>query len=177
MTEEQAAWYLAAMIDGEGWIGDVDTKIGPTPRNRAVRINNCDEALIRAVERCCDVLGMHYTKRRQDGRREGWNDQYAIEITGAESMRRLLAVVPIQSPKKLDRLRRMIETYKPEIDIDELRRIYEGGATAQETADTLGVGVKRIRSAMKAHGIPRRQGAERAAVIWRIRKEKQRNGG
>ncbi len=69
MTEDQAAHYLAAFIDGEGHVR--------TGKNRSVSISNTEWDLIEAAVECCLVLGVSYRISKIRGRPEknkrgGW---------------------------------------------------------------------------------------------------------
>lgn len=164
-TREQAGAYLAAMIDGEGWVGEPKGV-----QNRAIRITNCDPVLIEAIQECCVILDIHYTLTSQAARKCNWSDQQTVHIGGLAAFETILAIVPVRAPVKLDRIRRTIPTYRRPLDEDELRRLYASGMTQREVADALGVSQKRVIHAMKAYGIPRRTGTDRAVSIWRSRR-------
>jgi LAGLIDADG-like domain len=165
-SEDQAALYLAAMIDGEGWVGEPK---GVT--NRAIRIANTERDLIDAIEECCQVLGLHYLTYPYVAKRENWSPGWMVHITGEDSFRKILAQVPIRSTRKLDRVRRTIDSFRPRVDVKEARRLYyDEGLTQRQVADRLGVGYKRIRLLMRREGMAARQGSDRSASIWASRR-------
>jgi LAGLIDADG-like domain len=165
---EQARAYLAAMIDGEGWIGEPKSV-----QNRAIRIANTDPVLIDAIRECCAVLGLHYTMTSHAARHAHWKPQQQVHITGRPAMAVVLATVPIRSPKKLDRLARTVESYRQPLPLDEatVRDLYAQGLTVREVAREMGVGTKRVIYAMRTYDITRRHGADRAESVWRSRRK------
>jgi hypothetical protein len=165
-TTAQAQAYLAGMIDGEGWIGE------PTgAQNRAIRIANTDRALIDAMTECCDVLGIHYTVQAYRGRQANWSDGWVVDITGYDSLRYILDSVPLRASRKRDRLARQVASFaRPTLDLDMLVGLYASGLTVKQVAAEMGVGPTRVRNAMDRHGIERRKGADRAAVVWEQRR-------
>jgi hypothetical protein len=166
-NREQAAAYLAAMIDGEGWIGEAKS-----PQNRAIRITNTDPVLITAVMECCDVLGIGYRTYAYAAQRAHWSGGQLVTIYGLENLSRVLAEVPFRAERKRERLVRLIASYRAPLDPDEIRRLYDEGRTMKEVAAALSVSLKRIINAMTAHGIPRRDASKRGASVWRARREK-----
>jgi hypothetical protein len=170
-TNTQAAAYLAAMIDGEGWIGSPKNK-----QNRAIRISNTDPDLISAIREVCDRLGITYTVQHINARKEGWSAGWWVDITGRANMIRVRDEVPLRSSKKRARLDAIITSYvdRPPLDGGDLRRLYEeDGLTQREIATRLGVGFKRVLLAMRRHEITRRpHGPERALSVWRSRRAK-----
>lgn len=165
-TEEQAAYYLAAMIDGEGWVGEPKGTI-----NRAIRIANTERDLIDAIEECCQILGLHYLTYPYEAKRDNWSPGWMVHITGEDSFRVVLEKVPIRSSRKLDRVRRTASSYRPPINVDEVSRLYyDEGLTQQQVASQLGVGYKRIKLLMSREGMDRRQGSDRSASGWASRR-------
>lgn len=166
-TRIQAEAYLAAMIDGEGWVGEPKGK-----QNRAIRIANTDPVLIDAIVECCDILGLNYGRYSYKRAPTNWSDGEMVEIRGLASLTIVWQCVPFRATRKRDRLSRTLDSYRPPVDPAELRRLYDTGMTIGEVAAAMGVGPKRIRSAMNTHGIPPRLGKDRAAVVWRVRRER-----
>jgi hypothetical protein len=170
---EQGAAYLAAMIDGEGWIGE------PKPDtffNRAVRIANTDPDLIQAISEACDWLGITYTVQVSRPQTERRAKLWVVDITGRENMVTIRQQVPIQAARKRERLDRQIASYRrPEpLNPHELRRLYhDEHLTIPAVAARLGVDKKRVLLAMRAYGIPRRvRDSAMDATVWRTRRER-----
>jgi hypothetical protein len=143
-TAEQAAAYLAAMIDGEGWIGEPKNK-----RNRGVRIANTDPALISAIIECCMVLDLHYTVTRAAGAKPHWASQATVHIGGLRSLERVQQLCPIRAPAKQDRLARTLPTFRQPVDIMAVNHMRNQGMTLKAIAQELGVSYKRVRFAVK----------------------------
>jgi len=107
-TFEQARFYLAALIDGEGYV-----RYRVPHQQRSIHIVNTDLALIEAAEACCDALGVTSTRSaslpsvRPLARRTLW----MVSIGGRANMERVLAVVPLQAPTKLATLRDGVAAY------------------------------------------------------------------
>lgn len=173
---EQAAAYLAGMIDGEGWIGEPKGL-----HNRAIRIANTDPDLIAAIQEACDVLGVTYTTHAYKGARENWSPGWFLDISGRENLTRVHQLVPIRSAKKWDRLARTLTSYRMPLPLERatLEALYVGeGLAMPEVAQRLGVSLKRVRLAMVRHGIERRgHGPERAAAVWRARRARHGPSG
>jgi hypothetical protein len=168
MDETQAAAYLAAMIDGEGWIGEYRNA-----SNRAIRIANTEFELIDAIAECCDALGVTYHIYDRAARKQNWSPIRWLEIYGRDNLATVLARVPIRSERKRARLERIVASYRPPIDPDQLRALYLGeGLSIAQTAERLGVGVKRVRFALRTNGISGHQGMEKARLIWETRRRK-----
>ena len=100
-TYEQAAAYLAAMIDGEGCV-----EYGPLPNakkswRRRVRITNTSPGIISAIEDACRVLDLHYTKHERAGtRKQAWE----INFPGP-SITRMAEILRLADDGKRERLR------------------------------------------------------------------------
>lgn len=102
-TEEQAAAYLAGLIDGEGTVAKV---------NQAVSMGNTDYEIIEAWQECCAILGLHstvYGPRQPRGNRKPYWEVY---IRSRDSLRRVLDVVPIRASCKRELLVQALARYK-----------------------------------------------------------------
>lgn len=170
-NSDQAAHYLGAMIDGEGWIGEprIDPRRGGF-QNRAVRIANTDPGLIDAIIECCEVLGIHYTRQHIKRRRPGDRPSWVVDITGLESLQTIRDQVPIRAIRKRERLQRTIDTFRKPLDKEEILRLYSGNRTQKQVAEQMGVSIKRLSSAMKRYGIPVRSQKEQHDLIWQSRR-------
>lgn len=127
----EAAAYLAAMIDGEG---HVDCAIRDGYLRRVVTIVNTEIELIEACEDALDVLGVRHARHTwtmtTGRRRQAWR----VYIGEPSNLRRLAAVVKLQSPRKRDALARAAEhrgraerlsPEEREATFAEVRRLYE----------------------------------------------------
>jgi hypothetical protein len=171
--ERTAAVYLAAMIDGEGWI--------LVNINRQVGIFNTDRDLIDAVTECCDVLGLNYVvqlerRAHRRNRQDGWR----VNITGKPSLERIRDVVPIRASRKRSKLGEAIAACRqvPRPPREWLvQKYWHEGMSLQQVAEAWGV--KNSTSAhcwMEYYGIPRRSVAEGNRLDWRRRKEQNQHG-
>lgn len=170
-----SAGYLAAMIDGEGWIGEPKSLM-----NRAIRIANTDPIIIEAIKAVCDELGITYTVQQIRARSEKRSPGWVVDITGRENMVRIRDTVPFRCRRKRERLDKTIASYRSPLPInrDELARLYTvEGLTQEEVAARLGVGYKRVKLAMQAYGIARRLGSDRNQSVWRTRRAKYGDRG
>lgn len=105
---ESAASYLAAMIDGEGTVSLPSGKSS----TRCIRIANTEPDIIAAVVRCCRILEIKCATYETAPARPGWRKRWDVTISGKESLQQVLAMVPIQSRRKLYRLKELIKRYR-----------------------------------------------------------------
>lgn len=161
MTPDGAAHYLAAMIDGEGTIGN-------TGFSRHIGIANTDPDIIGAIQRSCEVLGIEYRvvahKKAQAHYRQRWD----VIIGKQASMRKVLDLVPMQASCKVERLKIALSTYRaPRPAPEVLRRMYvdeQLGTTA--ISQTLGYNYSSIRYWLRKDGVPMRTHSESAKIRW-----------
>lgn len=102
MTKQEAAAYLAGMIDGEGHIR--------VRKNRSVTVSNTDQDLIDAVVRCCEILGLRNRISRMStppGRKQAWE----VFMHGKDTLEEIQRVVPMQSERKRIALAEAIGLY------------------------------------------------------------------
>lgn len=104
MTWDEARYYLAGMIDGEGCV------YAPADRTRTKRVSvvNTDPAIIEAVEEAYRVLGIRarrYTRTIKSG-----IAAYDVVVMGQANLRRLYECVPVQGAKR-ERLRALVDAY------------------------------------------------------------------
>lgn len=147
MTREQARFYLAGIIDGEGHVLCRWSKAGHW--ERGVVIANTDKEIIAAVVECCEVLEYDYgtsKRKRQDPR---WNDCYIVKICGIENLRRMVDDVPIRSPQKIKALRDSLATVKKPQLSGRQKRIVDAmlveGVSSKEIAVVIGCDVRTIQ--------------------------------
>ena len=175
-TNEQAQSYLAAMIDGEGWIGEYKNRF-----NRAIRIANTEEEIITANIQCLEQLGITYTViRDKKPAKPHWAKRITIEITRLVNLSYILEHVPFQSTRKRERLKRLIASYKviEPLDVNEVRRLYtEKGMTDKQVAAAMGVGLKRVLNVRRKHNIAGHSYAERGPLIWAERRRRYGSAG
>ncbi len=173
-TNEQALAYLAAMIDGEGWIGELKGA-----QNRAIRIANTNEELITANVECLELLGITYTIiRDKKPAKPHWSKRIMIDITRLSNLKFILENVPFQSTRKRDRLIRLVASYRQPLDVEEVRRLYiDEGLTEVQVAAKMGVSLKRIKNVRRWNNIPARSYKDRAASIWAERRRRHGKTG
>lgn len=116
MTEREAAYYLAAMIDGEGSVtwppcGPADAPHGRSVGARCVTITNTDPFLIRSTCRALDRLKIKWHKYHV-ARKPPRKACIRIHITGRQNLERLLETVPLKAPGKRWKLIGCIQSYR-----------------------------------------------------------------
>lgn len=177
-TETACAWYLAAIIDGEGWVRKPDPKFG----HGQLTVANTDMDVIEATIRCLDSLGIKYARYHYayppESRRQPVD---VLSITGRSNLRIVYERVPIQTRRKRERLAGLLVLPPPPrepLDPVALRRLYyDQRLTVREVAQQLGVGYKRVQYAMTAHGMPRRDHTDRKESTWRTRRARYGSAG
>lgn len=114
-TKEQAAAYLAAMIDGEGCIYYRRVKLpdGHNQQARVITFTNTDRELVDAVVHCMSLLGIEHSKVTTSQREDkGYKRTWTVEIRKGAAMWRFREQVPIQTKRKIARLDGALETYR-----------------------------------------------------------------
>lgn len=151
MNSDQARFYLAAMIDGEGHVECLLGKNGYWYRR--VSVANTDLALIQAVAECCELVGVDYTIRQQKRREERFHPLLVLRIAGIGNLKILLDCVPLRSPKKLRALQLAVATAKkPHLTSRQRKEIVwltEEGLTAREIAHRIGFDERTVRATLK----------------------------
>ena len=150
MNKDQAAHYLAAMIDGEGYVPELAT----SHRYRSIRIANTDPDLIAAMHECCDLLGLRYLTIPLKSKNPRWADGWAVDINGYESLCTVRDFVPIRCKRKLERLNGLIDSYKfPPLDRADVETAYVKGETVQSIAARLGCSKSRVTRSLRSYGV------------------------
>jgi hypothetical protein len=173
-SEQTAAAYLAAMIDGEGTVTNAPGR--RARQTRMVSISNTDPAIITATTACCDVLRLTYLVRTENVDRYPYAGRRRpimhVRIHGRTNFQRLLDTVPIQAPEKRRRLEVIVASYITHAIIDpaEVRRLYNDERhTIPQVAQLLGVGIGPIRRIMREQGM-RSRSHESCARAWSTRR-------
>lgn len=121
MTKNEAAYYLSAMIDGEGHIGltrgmrkcNYRYKKETPYVSRQVVIYNCDEDLIDACIDCLYILGVEFKYYSYERNQDGWSMAHELRITNRAGFERLAEVLHLKSKKKRKALRDIVGSYEP----------------------------------------------------------------
>jgi hypothetical protein len=127
-AEERAAWYLAGLFDGEGWVAA-----------RSINIGNKDESILATTMMALETLGFHYTWT--DNRDDGLT---VIRIATRSEAERFGHVVPFQCRAKrakweaLCALRRCLKPH--ERPIDRIIELKADGLTQRSIAIEMGIG-------------------------------------
>lgn len=154
---EQAAYYLAAMIDGEGSV--IFRPIGPKRRSvgREVRVSNTDEDILEATRTAMRMLGVKFTEYLELGKDERHpRDCMTLRVGSRDSLEIIWSRVPIMATRKRDTLRKCIESYRfaKAPDASALSRIY-GTKTDAEVAVDLGISKFQVGYYAKQYGLSR----------------------
>lgn len=129
-----AAYYLAALIDGEGHVSK------PNERNsKRVIIVNTDMGILRAVILCCRVLGIANTGvARRAKSKTNRIPVFHIRIYGRENLLKV-AKLPLQSKAKRDRLQEHVQSYGPDpVPLQKLKDLRAAGLSTSEIAKKVG---------------------------------------
>lgn len=112
LSLDQKLAYLAAFIDGEGHVGLHRTKKGHWTRH--ISFCNTDEALFDAVVQMARDLGFKVsvqTKKPVASKPHWAMSKIAYLARDRDSIERLAAVLPLQSPKKRETLQAMLQSW------------------------------------------------------------------
>lgn len=110
MTREQACFYLAGIIDGEGHVMFRESKGGWW--ERGIVVGNTDRAIIDAVVECCDVLEYDYTICKRQRQNSRWKACWQVKLCGADNLNRMVVDLPLRSSDKLATLKASLATVK-----------------------------------------------------------------
>lgn len=150
MDSAQACYYLAAMIDGEGYIPATAT----THRYRSIRIGNTDPDLIAAIQECCDILRLHYLTIPIKAQKSHWADSWAVDISSRDSLMYVRDYVPIRCKRKLERLDALIDSYQRlPLSRDDVVEPYESGESLKDIAARLGCSKSKVTRALRRYGV------------------------
>lgn len=106
MHEDHAKGYIAALIDGEGYV------VAPNDRGqREVVVEMCDYEPIQKFKDACDLLGIRYRERGRAAR-PGRRRTYAVSIASQQGLIALHQAVELAHPVKQQRLIALLATYK-----------------------------------------------------------------
>jgi hypothetical protein len=107
---QAAAFYLAALIDGEGHVG-YHRYTSPRPAvHRYVLVVNTDKGIIDACEEAMTMLGLDF--RSHDRKTLKGRTLYERRVTGRANLETILREVPLQAERKRDTLALAISTYE-----------------------------------------------------------------
>jgi hypothetical protein len=166
-TADQAAWYLAALIDGEGYV----SKPGRQP---VVGITNTEKFLINTACAAYDLLGITYTVYTRVRSVHGWKQAYDVRVFGVPKLKLILKLIPIHHPGKRKNL-----DYHVEHDgyyntaAGKLEKLgYDPRKSLGEYASILGVSTATVARAARKIGWPIRTYSEASRVYWANKKSK-----
>lgn len=169
-SDEQAAGYLAAIIDGEGCVA-VRHRIPGRSIGRSVQISNTEPSIITATVEACERLGIECRVACTE-RTQSWKPIYRVTITGRANYQRLQERVTLRSELKAARLEYALSSYtvKPPRPSDaDLRRWYcDEGWSAQQIADEIGRHIQTVYGWMVRAGIERRTKSEAQTNAWAV---------
>ncbi len=173
MTKDQAAWYLAAMIDGEGCI-----YFNAAKRRYSIQVTNTDVSILEAIEKSATVLGLRHGPRSLVGVGTGrsmpcWNIRL---LGGMDTMRDVLRMVPIQSERKKATLLAIIASYRelpPRPSTEWLQEHYMSKLwIAKRIASEWSVNTRTVYHWLDNAGIPRRNKQEAALIAAAMARER-----
>lgn len=164
LTKRDAAWYIAAMIDGEGCVFYKPETSGAL---KYVSISNTDSDIISFSERCLRLLGISYwigtQKKSEKYKKRGWKQCYVINICKKNDFIKLEKLVPLACSRKLKKLRLIIKSYpkRTVLKKEKLAELYHGKLFSMERiGKVFRVDPATVQKAMQKHGISSRSHIE-----------------
>jgi intein/homing endonuclease len=157
-TREQASWYLAGIIDGEGCVS-------PGKNNYRVVIVNTDESIIEAVQEALDILGIDYKKKTRVRKNLKHKILYEVVIGRRSEYSKIALLVELQCESKRLKLKKISNTpYRYTLENDpifcKIRELYADGSSQREIAESLDVSRRLVQSVMNRARIqPRPRGS------------------
>jgi len=108
MTQDQALYYLAAMIDGEGCVSFSESN-----GQREIIISNTEKSIVKKTEECLDLLeidcGIYLDPTNGGG---GRKPIFILVIGGQKNLEFIYEVVPLGSEAKSAKLTTLVNSYK-----------------------------------------------------------------
>lgn len=112
LTQERAAWWLAAFFDGEGCIYyKVIPRKGRPAIRKSVTVGNSDKILILFASECLDILGIDHYMMVSKMKRSG-KPFWCIGLRRMKDILKFYETVPIQHPGKRERLKQIVDNVK-----------------------------------------------------------------
>lgn len=151
-NRDTAGAYLAAMIDGEGYI----PKQTARGHGHSIEIANTEEDIIAATAEACDVLKIAYRIQSKPAATENRRAAYVLRIGAIDNLVRVQKLVPIQSARKRGNLDGILANYiknTPLPMIEELMAMYQSGLSASAIAKRYGVAGHAIAKRLKRAGV------------------------
>jgi hypothetical protein len=120
MTPEQELAYIAAFIDGEGWI--VCQRYSASNRlDRRIGYTNTDKALFDAVTQMLERAGFRVATKLVETKNPKHSNRWnAYLLGGKKTFELFLQTIPLQHPGKLSRLREIVTHY---LTLGEAKRV------------------------------------------------------
>lgn len=164
-SREEAAGYVAGMIDGEGHV----TVRSRGRYDRAVFISNTEWPLIEATSEALALLEVPHRiqpVKTKATRKSLWH----VVVRKRDGFEKLSLAVVLRHPTKAARLREIVASYRPRPSREILEQLYVFEQRSCESIGTLyGMHRDTVRRLMDEYDIPRRSPSERNAVGHRNR--------
>jgi hypothetical protein len=166
-SADHAAWYLAAMIDGEGYV------TAPDSDRSSVVISNTERSIIDATTEALDLLDVSYRVSFVEKDHDVWRDAWVITIGRRSEVVKLSTFVRLQSVPKSDRLAAIVARQprslsKDDRPIDEVVRLYyEDMKSTNEIGAILGWDGETISRWLRESGYQIRDKSEGQRIRWR----------
>jgi hypothetical protein len=159
MTADQARYYLAAIIDGEGTV---------SVKYRKVSITNTDVRIVEACESCCKLLGLSYAVYRRKKTNKKWKQAFDLVIIGRENLSTVVSL-PMMTGKKV-KVASALGSYRrhPVPPKEILEHLYcEVKLSLKAIGNRYGGRpASTVRYWLEKYGIERRSPSEAAALDW-----------
>jgi hypothetical protein len=177
---DEAAGYLAAIIDGEG---SVDKGTPALKRRKGIRITNTDFELIDACEKACHLLGIHYIIGHAPPAQPRYRRQRHLSILRLADLKLVWALVPFRHIEKRRRLQATLDYYatrpksyhffdrKP--TREHIEQLYwQERLSSPQVAERLGCSAHQVLYWLRGYGIKARsrsEGAKNALAMGRAK--------
>lgn len=167
ITKRDAAWYLAAMVDGEGCVFFARYKSGNAAKY--INIVNTDKSIISFSRKCLDILGIYHRifilKRKL-----GWLECTQILISRKQDILKFKKLIPIQCERKITKLNNLIKSYPKRVVLKKeiLEKMYRTeNKSMVDIAKVFNVDSTTVHKFFQKHGIKARNRFETREIISR----------
>lgn len=150
MTNGEACYYLAGLVDGEGCISNNRTK--------EIVISMTDQEPLDRCMSACILLGFWCKKHGPYSNGEGRKDYWTVVVSRKATLERFADLVPLSSPKR-EQLQVLLQSYSSRYNLrdlspEELADICTANLTLDQLAAKHGISRGRchdIRSGSRAY--------------------------
>ena len=182
-SKDEAAGYLAGIIDGEGHVAfrrHTRPEYACAQLQRYVVITNTDLGLLNRASAALDLFGIaHRSRTRTDSRTGhlGTKPIHEVYIGQQDALKRLAETVTLGCKPKQEALVAIIGSYRAAPRYDEAATLYAELGSYRKVADELGVPYSTAALWIKSAGQPLRKPGRPLGRKWSDEERKSRLGG